>query len=113
MDSFNNVFDIAIVIGGIMILYYAVQMQVNDIIKPGIIIPPDVNDKRMKDREAFKNYAFPRHVVQGILLVILGAAGIFLDLIGKSDIHILTYAVALVVLLLGNRLMEKGKRRFY
>ncbi|MBE5831066.1 MAG: hypothetical protein E7306_04935 [Butyrivibrio sp.] len=113
MDSFNNIFDIAIVFGGIAILYYAVQMKVNDVIKPGIIIPPDVNDKRMKDREGFKNYAFPRHSVQGILLVILGVVGIFLDLIGRSDIHILTYVVALVVLLLGNMLIEKGKRRFY
>ncbi|MCR5557565.1 MAG: hypothetical protein K6F75_08440 [Butyrivibrio sp.] len=113
MDSFNNVFDIAIVIGGVAILFFAVQMKVNDFIKPGIIIPPDINDKRMKDREAFKNYAYPRHCVQGILLIILGVAGIFLDLIGRSDIHILTYLVALVVLLFGNFIMEKGKRRFY
>ena len=32
MDSFNNIFDIAIVFGGIAILYYAVQMKVNDVI---------------------------------------------------------------------------------
>ena len=113
MDTFNNIFDIAIILGGFMIIYYAVQMKVSDIIKPGIIGPPDVNVQKLKDREAFKKYAFPRHSIQGILLITLGAVGIFFDLIGRSDIHIIIYGIALVVLLVGNMIIEKGKRQFY
>jgi hypothetical protein len=113
LDSFNNIFDIAIILGGVMIMYYAVQMKVNDVIKPGIIVPPDVNVKKMKDREAFKKYAFPRHSVQGLLLALLGFVGIFLDLIGRSDLHVISYAVALIVLIVGNLVIEKGKRQFY
>ena len=113
MDSFDNIFDIDIILGGVMIMYYAVQMKINDVIKPGIIVPPDVNVQKMKDREAFKAYAFPRHSVQGILLVLLGVTGIFLDLIGRSDIHVITYLFALLVLIIGNLIIEKGKRQFY
>ncbi len=113
LDSFDNIFDIAIILGGAMIMYYAVQMKINDVIKPGIIVPPDVNVQKMKDREAFKRYAFPRHAVQGILLALLGFIGIFLDLIGRSDVHVVTYVVALVVLIVGNLVIEKGKRQFY
>ena len=54
MNTFNNIFDILIVFGGAMILYYAEQMKANDIIKVGIIVPPSVNVKGMKDREGFK-----------------------------------------------------------
>ena len=113
MDTFNNVFDLAIIIGGGIILFYAIQMKVNDIIKVGIMVPPMVNVQRMKDREGFKKYAFPRHAFQGIALAVLGMAGITLDLMGRGDIHVIIYGVALLVLLLGNVLIEKGKQKFY
>ena len=113
MDTFNNIFDIAIILGGTMILYYAVQMKINDIIKPGIIVPPDIDARKLKDREGFKKYAYPRHSLQGFLLVLLGVVGIFFDLIGRSDIHVIIYGIALVVLIVGNLVIEKGKRQFY
>ena len=88
MDTFNNIFDLAIIIGGAMILYYAVQMKTVDKIKVGVMIPPDVNVQKMKDRAGFINYSYPRHVAQGIALVLLGVTGIFCDLIGRGDIHV-------------------------
>lgn len=113
MDTFNNVFDIAIIIGGSLIFYYAVQMKLNDVIKVGIMVPPMVNVNGMKDREGFKNYAYPRHIAQGLALVVLGMTGIILDLMGRGDIHVIIYVVALAVLLFGNMLIEKGKQKFY
>ena len=113
MDTFNNIFDLAIIIGGVYITYFAVQMKIADKIKVGVIIPPDVNVLKMKDREGFKNYAYPRHVAQGLALAILGGVGIALDLIGRGDIHVIIYVIALVVLLVGNIFIEKGKRKFY
>ena len=113
MDTFNNVFDLAIIIGGAMLLFYSVQMKVNDIIKVGIMVPPMVNVNAIKDREGFKNYAYPRHMVQGIALVLLGMVGILLDLMGRADIHVIIYAVALAVLLIGNVVIDKGKQKFY
>ncbi len=113
MDTFNNIFDLAIIFGGAMLMYYSVQMKTADKIKVGVIIPPTVNINGMKDREGFKNYAYPRHVAQGIALILLGVVGIFCDLIGRADIHVIIYVVALIVLLVGNMLIEKGKKKFY
>ena len=113
LDSFDNIFDLAIILGGVYIMYYAVQMKIADKIKVGVIIPPDVNVKAMKDREGFKTYSYPRHLAQGVLLIALGVVGIFLDLMGRSDLHVIIYIVALVVLLAGNYLIEKGKKKYY
>ena len=113
MDTFNNIFDLAIIIGGAMILYYAVQMKTADKIKVGVMIPPDVNVQKMKDRAGFINYSYPRHVAQGLALIFLAVAGIFCDLIGRGDIHVIMYGIALVVLLIGNIMIDKGKRKFY
>ncbi|WP_029231137.1 hypothetical protein [Butyrivibrio sp. VCB2006] len=113
MDTFNNIFDLAIIIGGVYIMYYAVQMKIADKIKVGVIVPADVNVQGMKDREGFKKYAYPRHVAQGLALTLLGVIGIFLDLIGRGDVHVIIYAIALVVLIIGNLIIDKGKRKFY
>ena len=113
MNTFNNIFDILIVFGGAMILYYAEQMKANDIIKLRIIVPPSVNVKGMKDREGFKNYAFPRHVFQGLVLILLGMIGIGLDLYGRTDVHALVYIVVLAFYVIGNFVIEKGKKKFY
>ena len=113
MNTFNNIFDIVIIFGGAMILYYAEQMKANDIIKVGIIVPPSVNVKRMKDREGFKNYAFPRHLIQGLILMALGMFGIGLDLYGRADLHAIVYFVVLAFYIIGNYVIEKGKKKFY
>ncbi len=113
MDSFNNIFDLAIIFGGAMIIFYAEQMKANDIIKVGIMIPPSVNVHALKDREGFKNYAFPRHFIQGLVLVVLGMVGIFLDLYGRSDLHIIVYGLVLIFYIIANIIIEKGKKKFY
>ncbi len=113
MDSFNNIFDLAIIFGGAMIIFYAEQMKANDIIKVGIMIPPSVNVRALKDREGFKKYAFPRHLIQGIVLVLLGMIGIFCDLYGRPDLHIIVYAAVLVFYIVANIIIEKGKRQYY
>ena len=94
----RNIFDILIIFGGVMIIYYAEQMRANDLIKVGIMVPPSVNVKKMKDREGFKNYAFPRHFLQGLVLVVLGMVGIGCDLYGRADLHAIVYVVGAVCL---------------
>lgn len=113
MDTFNNVFDLVIIIGGSMILYYAVQMKANEVIKVGVLISPKVNIHTMKDKKGFINYSFPRHAIQGCALALLGMAGILTDLINRPDLHVIIYAVALAVLVVGNIVIEKGKKKFY
>jgi hypothetical protein len=110
MNTFNNIFDILIIFGGAMIMYYAEQMKTNDIIKVGIIVPPSVNVKRMKDREGFKNYAFPRHFIQGVILIALGMIGIGCDLYGRADLHAFVYMIVLAFYIIGNIFIEKGKK---
>ena len=113
MDTFSNIFDIVIIFGGVMLIYYSEQMRVNDLIKVGIMIPPSVNLRALKDREGFKKYAFPRHFFQGLVLVLLGLVGIGCDLYGRSDLHIIVYIVVLAFYLICNFLIEKGKKKFY
>ena len=74
MDTYSNIFDIAIVLGGIYMIYAAQMMKLNDIIKVGVILPPTVNVHTLTDREAFKKYAYPRHLAEGMILVLLGMA---------------------------------------
>lgn len=51
MDSFSNVADILIILGGALLIYYAEQMRVNDLIKVGFMISPKVNVHKLKDRD--------------------------------------------------------------
>lgn len=113
MDTFSNIFDILIVFGGAIIIYYAEQMRANDIIKVGIMVPPSVNVKKMKDREGFKAYAFPRHFLQGLILIVLGLVGIGCDLYARPDLHAIVYIVVLAFYIIGNLFLEKGKKKFY
>lgn len=113
MNSYSNLFDIIIIIGGGVLTYYALQMKLNDIIKVGIIVPPFVNAKGIKDREAFKKYAFPRHLVQGLLLILIAIVGISCDLYGRPDLHMTVYAIGLIGWIIFNLIVEKGKKKFY
>ncbi|SEF96235.1 hypothetical protein SAMN02910276_01509 [Butyrivibrio sp. Su6] len=113
MDTFSNIFDILIIFGGAIIIYYAEQMKANDIIKVGIMVPPSVNVKKMKDREGFKAYAFPRHFLQGLILMVLGLVGIGCDLYSRPDLHAIVYIVVLAFYIIGNLFIEKGKKKFY
>lgn len=113
MDTYSNVFDIAIVLGGIYMIYAAQMMKLNDIIKVGVILPPTVNVHTLTDREAFKKYAYPRHLAEGMILVLLGMVGIGLDLYGYGIYHAIIYAVVLVVWIVFYLSVERGKRRFY
>ena len=113
MDTYSNVFDIAIVLGGVYMIYAAIQMKVNDIIKVGVIIPPSVNVHTLTDREAFKKYSYPRHLAEGAILVALGITGIGLDLYGLSVYHALIYAVVLVLWIVFYLSVERGKKKFY
>ena len=113
MDTFSNIFDILIVFGGIMLIYYSEQMRLNDVIKVGIMVPPSVNVKTLKDREGFKKYAFPTHFFQGLVLIVLGFIGIACDLYGRSDLHMIVYLIVLIFYIVANVLIEKGKKKFY
>ena len=113
MDSFSNIFEILIIIGGAMLIYYSEQMKINDVIKVGIMISPKVNVHKLKDREGFKKYAFPRHFIQGLVLVLLGMTGIICDLYGRGDLHTYIFVCVLVFYLIGNAIIEKGKAKFY
>lgn len=113
MNSFSNVADILIILGGALLIYYAEQMRVNDLIKVGFMISPKVNVHKLKDREGFKKYAFPRHFAQGFILVLLGMTGIFCDLYSRGDLHVYIYIGVLVFYVIGNVFIEKGKARFY
>ena len=113
MDTYSNIFDIAIVLGGVYMIYAAQIMKLNDIIKVGVILPPSVNPNTLTDRKAFKEYAYPRHLAEGLILVLLGMVGIGLDLYGYSAYHAIIYAIVLVVWLVFYLSVEKGKRKFY
>lgn len=113
MDTYSNVFDIIIVLFGLYMIYSVFQMKVNDIIRVGVILPPSVHEKMLTDREAFKKYAFPRHLAEGVIMLFLGMAGIFLDFNGLGLYHAFIYIVVLVVWLVFYLSVERGKKKFY
>jgi hypothetical protein len=94
-------------------MYAAFQMKANDIIKSGVILPPTVNANFLKDREGFKKYAYPRHMAEGAVLIILGMVGIGLDVYGYQIYHAAVYAVVLIVWIIFYMSVEKGKKKFY
>ncbi|MCR5100288.1 MAG: hypothetical protein K6B41_02890 [Butyrivibrio sp.] len=109
----DNLFDVAIVFGGMYMLYSAIQLKVNKLFKVGVVIPPSMNERSIKDKEGFISYTYPRLMGQGIGLIIIGIGGIAFDMMGLSDAHIILYLIALVVLLVGTRIIENGKKKFY
>ena len=113
MELYNNTFDLILIIAGGYIFFYTYQMKANDIIKPGVIIPRTVSENRLKDREGFKKYAFICHLIQSIFLAALGLGGAVLTSLGMGEFHVIIYAVALIILLVGNFFIERGKRKFY
>lgn len=94
-------------------IYAALQMKVNDIIKVGVIIPPSIHVNSITDREAFKAYAYPRHLAEGAILVLLGIIGIGCDLYGYSAYQAIIYGIVLIVWLIFYLSVEKGKKKFY
>lgn len=113
MDTYNNIFDIVLVLFGAYMMYASFQMKVNDVIKTGVILPPSVPENGLSDREGFKNYAYPRHMAEGVIMIILGMTGIGLDIYGFQIYHILVYIVVLILWLVFYLSVEKGKRKYY
>ena len=109
----DHIFDLAIAFCGAYMIYTAVQLKANGVIRPGIVVPRDINVKSIRDREGLIAYTFPRALLQGVLLVLVGFAGIVFNLMGQGLLHVVTYVAVLVILLVFTMITEKGKRKYY
>jgi hypothetical protein len=109
----DNLFDVAIVFGGMYMLYSAIQLKVNKVFKQGVVLPAGMTDKAIKDKEGFIKYTYPRLLLEGIMLILIGIAGIAMDFAGMVNAHVVIYLIALVVLLVSTKLIENGKKKFY
>ncbi|MCR4901994.1 MAG: hypothetical protein K6A23_03985 [Butyrivibrio sp.] len=109
----NNLFDLAIFLGGAYMIYCAINMKANNVLKAGVIIPVSIHPGSIKDKEGLKAYTYPRLLGQGIAMVIMSAIGIFCDLLGFGMAHLILYIVVLVGYVITNRKFEQGKSKFY
>lgn len=109
----NNIFDLAIFLGGAYMIYCAINMKTNDVLKAGVIIPATMHPGSIKDKEGLKAYTYPRLLGQGIAMVIMAAIGIFCDLYGLNLVHLGLYLVVLVGYIITNRKFEQGKAKYY
>ncbi|MBQ7679930.1 MAG: hypothetical protein IJT34_08790 [Butyrivibrio sp.] len=109
----DQIFDLAIAFFGIYMIYTAVQLKVNKVIRPGVVVPGSVNVRAIKDRDGLIAYTFPRMLIEGVVLIAIGFAGIVFGLMGQSVIHMVAYIATLIFLLVFNRIMEKGKKQYY
>lgn len=89
-NSIWSILDVIFVGAGLYVLYALVLMKTKGEIKTGVLMGKDVQLKKCRDLEGFKNYVAPRMLVFGIACALYGGAGL-----------VNTYVTALPVALYG------------
>ncbi len=67
-----SIFDLLISGSGVYLIYIAILMKWKGEIRKGVIVSKDVNPERIRDKEGFINYMFPKTLVIGALTAAVG-----------------------------------------
>lgn len=67
-----SIFDLLIAGSGVYLIYIAILMKWKGEIRKGVLVSKDVNPERIRDKEGFINYMFPKTIVIGALTVAVG-----------------------------------------
>ncbi len=67
-----NIFDLLITGSGLYLLYAAVALKVKKQITKGVMVSKDVDVERIRDKEGFIQYMFPKVLLMGLFTVGFG-----------------------------------------
>lgn len=112
MDN-TSIFDLVIAGSGIYLVYVALLMKRTGEIKQGVIISKDINVNRIRDKEGFIHYMFPKVMLIGILAAVVGAGSMMNTALGGPDIlEIIGIVIYLVVLALFAVASGKARKKY-
>lgn len=112
MDNLN-IFDLLITGSGLYLIYAAAIMKWKGEIKKGVLIAKDVEPERIRDKEGFINYMFPKSLFVGALTAamgILSMTGAYAE--GPAWVSAAVIAGYLAALILFGALTMKAREKF-
>ena len=71
-----NLLDYLIAFGGIYLIYASILMKVKEKIIKNVMVRPEVDLEKVRDKEGFIRYMWIRALAMGILAVFIGGVGI-------------------------------------
>ena len=112
MDSFWSLMDVIFVGAGLYMFYSLYMMKAKGEIKTALLLNKDVNLKKCKDLEGYKNFMMPKMAIFGIGAIVYGAAGLINSYavplgIAYTVIMIAFFAVLVWFALMGRKAVQR------
>ncbi len=112
MDT-SNMFDLLIIISGIYLIYSAITMKTTGNISGGALVSKDVDVNKIRDKEGFITYMFPKALFMGILTCAIGLMGIITtEYGGPAYISLIAFGGFIIVLVLFAVASNRAKKMF-
>lgn len=99
--GFYGVFDFLIILCGLYLLYAAFMMKKNQEIIANVLLGKNTDVKKIKDKEGFIQYMYPKLTVLGLITTVAGIINVISSFTNSSNIAVtmgsFVFVIALIV----------------
>ena len=112
MSSFS-IFDMIVIACGIYMAVNGIIMKTKGTINKGLVLPKNITEERLKDKEGFIKYMWPRLLICGVVVTISGFINIILTSIeGMAIADLLINMIFFVVLIIYAVIVSRAQKKF-